>query len=355
MTSVADLTRLDDLAEHPSVESALSAVREILDVEVAFLSTITETEQIVDAVGADEPGLLVPGARVPLELTLCWRVLQGELPHAIGDVRAHPVASAVPVAQLLGVGAYATVPLRLSDGRLHGTLCCGSPDPRPDLGDRELRFMRIIGRLVADHIEREALQRLHERERLESASVSALLAAVAARDGYTGEHSEAVVEHAVAVARALELDEQTLSDVAHVALLHDVGKLGTPDSILHKPGKLDDDEWRVMREHPAVGGEIVARLPGLERLAPAVRAEHERWDGSGYPDGLAGERIPIASRIALVCDAYHAMTSDRPYRRSLGHATAIEELRRHAGSQFCPRSVEALLRVLDAGALSRAA
>jgi len=155
------------------------------------------------------------------------------------------------------------------------------------------------------------------------------------------------VAHAVATARALGLSPGEIEDVEHVALLHDVGKIGIPDAVLHKPGRLNAQEWDVMREHPVIGSRVVAALPGLERLAPAVRAEHERWDGGGYPDGLAGERIPLTARIALVCDAYHAMTSDRPYRRALGYRAAVAELRAQAGRQFCPRAVAALLAVLE--------
>ena len=104
-----------------------------------------------------------------------------------------------------------------------------------------------------------------------------------------------------------------------------------------------------MREHPAIGAEIVSAIGSLSHLAPAVRAEHERWDGDGYPDGLAGEDVPLASRICLVCDAWHAMTSDRPYRRALTDEEARAELQRHAGTQFCPTTVAALLRVLERG------
>jgi two-component system cell cycle response regulator len=102
-----------------------------------------------------------------------------------------------------------------------------------------------------------------------------------------------------------------------------------------------------MRTHPAAGAEIVAQVPELAALAPAIRAEHERWDGAGYPDGLAGDEIPLASQIAFVCDAFHAMTSDRPYRSAMPTAQAVEELRRHAGTQFAPAPAQALLRLLQ--------
>ncbi|HEY8582497.1 MAG TPA: HD domain-containing phosphohydrolase, partial [Capillimicrobium sp.] len=141
-------------------------------------------------------------------------------------------------------------------------------------------------------------------------------------------------------------DDGELEDLADVALLHDIGKVGVPDAVLRKPGPLSDDEWRAMREHPAIGAAIVERVAQLAHLAPAIRAEHERWDGEGYPDGLAGESIPVASRIVLACDGYHAMVSERPYRRAMPRADALAELRRCAGTMFWPPAVEALIGVV---------
>ena len=180
----------------------------------------------------------------------------------------------------------------------------------------------------------------------EMASLRALLAAVNARDSYTALHSREVVTLARRVARRLGLDEAQTSAVEHIALLHDLGKIAIPDAILRKPGPLTSHEQTLMRQHPVVGAQILASMPELAHLAAAARAEHERWDGGGYPDGLAGEQIPVASRIALVCDAYHAMTSNRPYRRAMSAAAAREEIRREAGAQFCPHASAALLDVL---------
>jgi diguanylate cyclase (GGDEF)-like protein len=185
-----------------------------------------------------------------------------------------------------------------------------------------------------------------ERERFVS-TVHSLLAALQARDGYTGDHSEETLTMVMGVADQLELDESERSELADVALLHDVGKIGIPDSILNKPGKLDEQEWEAMRQHPQIGEEIVSKVPGFEEVAKAIRHEHERWDGGGYPDGIAGEEIPLASRIVLVCDAYHAMMSDRPYRKALGLEIARDELLSNAGSQFDPRVVNALLSAID--------
>jgi len=159
-------------------------------------------------------------------------------------------------------------------------------------------------------------------------------------------HSREVVMLARGVARRLGLGETLTSEVEHIALLHDLGKIAVPDAILRKAGPLTSHEQTLMRQHRVVGAEILASMPELAHLAAGVRAEHERWDGGGYPDGLAGQEIPIVSRIALVCDAYHAMTSHRPYRRAMSAAAARDEIGREAGAQFCPHAAAALLEVL---------
>jgi diguanylate cyclase len=148
------------------------------------------------------------------------------------------------------------------------------------------------------------------------------------------------------------LSPAALAEIELAALLHDIGKVRVPDSILNKPGALTEDERAVMNRHPVWGAELLARVPGLEPVATIVRFHHERWNGGGYPAGLAGTRIPLTSRIIAVCDAHHAMTSDRPYRAALSQAHALAELRAGAGTQFDPVVVADLEAVLSQPALS---
>jgi diguanylate cyclase (GGDEF)-like protein len=176
--------------------------------------------------------------------------------------------------------------------------------------------------------------------------VAALVSALQERDRYTGEHSESVVEMAARVAQAMALDPEEVSRIRMAALLHDIGKVGIPDEVLHKPGPLDEREWELMHQHPVIGERILRMIPGLGGVARIVRHEHERWDGTGYPDGLAGKEVPVGSRIILACDAYHAMTSDRPYREAMSHAEAMAELTGNAGKQFDPEVVQALIGYL---------
>jgi HD-GYP domain-containing protein (c-di-GMP phosphodiesterase class II) len=153
-------------------------------------------------------------------------------------------------------------------------------------------------------------------------------------------HSSVVAELAAAVARRLGMTAEEIDEVARGAELHDVGKVGVPDAILDKPGALDPEEWEFMRQHTILGERIVSAAPALRPVARLVRSSHERWDGGGYPDGLRGPEIPRGSRIISVCDAYEAMTADRPYRRALASEIALAELRAGAGTQFDPEVVE---------------
>jgi diguanylate cyclase (GGDEF)-like protein len=179
-----------------------------------------------------------------------------------------------------------------------------------------------------------------------SQSRDVLLRALAERNPDLGEHLATVADLAVAVAHRLGLAPEEVEQVRHAADLHDVGKVAIPDAILDKPGPLDDDEWTFMRRHTIIGERIVAAAPALSEVAVLVRASHERHDGGGYPDGLAGDAIPLGARIVAVCDSYDAMVANRPYRMALPQDQALAELDRCAGSQFDPVVVAAFRAVM---------
>jgi putative nucleotidyltransferase with HDIG domain len=160
-------------------------------------------------------------------------------------------------------------------------------------------------------------------------------------------HMNDVAQLAREVARELGLDAETTELAVRGAELHDVGKVAIPDSILHKCSPLDADEQRFMEKHTVIGERIVAAAEAMRPVGRVVRSSHERWDGRGYPDGLAGEEIPLAARVVFVCDAYDAMTCGRDYRDAISPQAAVAELRRGAGTQFDPRVVAAALTVLD--------
>jgi HD-GYP domain-containing protein (c-di-GMP phosphodiesterase class II) len=177
-------------------------------------------------------------------------------------------------------------------------------------------------------------------------TLAIITSTVEAKDDYTATHGEDVADVAERVALRMELTEAQARDVRLAAMLHDIGKIAVPSEILLKPGPLNDEEWVVMRRHAAVGGDLVARIDAFTHLAPAVRASHERWDGAGYPDNLAGEDIPLAARIIAACDTYDAIITDRPYRPARSSAEACAELERVAGSQLDPCVVRAVVQEL---------
>ena len=168
-----------------------------------------------------------------------------------------------------------------------------------------------------------------------------------AKSSWTLGHSTDVAKYAVAIAREMQLEEQEIETLNTAALLHDIGKIGTYDVTLDKPDKLNEEEYALMMKHSIMGEEILRPIKGLENILPVVRSHHEKVDGTGYPDGLKGEEIPLAARIISAADSYDAMTSDRPYRSALTREYAVSELRRCSGTQFDPEVVKAFIRVLE--------
>ncbi len=176
-----------------------------------------------------------------------------------------------------------------------------------------------------------------------STAIGVLVHALKERDCYTGEHSEAVRDLVAALGRRLGLDEAQATEAEQVAVLHDMGKVAVPDEILDKAGPLTELEWDLMRQVPVIGLRIVRNFPALAHVADAIHAEHERWDGLGYPRALSGEAIPLSSRIVFVCDAFCAMTAERPYRQARSRVDALREVANGIGTQFCPDAANALL------------
>jgi putative nucleotidyltransferase with HDIG domain len=166
-------------------------------------------------------------------------------------------------------------------------------------------------------------------------------------DEYTGEHSYGVIALSLEIADELGLDEDERRLVEFGALLHDVGKIAVPKEIVNKPGPLSDDEWEIMRQHTVAGQQMLDKVGGgMTDVGLIVRASHERWDGNGYPDGTAGEDVPLPARIVAVADAFNAITTTRPYRPAQSSEAAVKELRGCAGTQFDPQVVDALVAVL---------
>ncbi len=315
-----DFKRVNDELGHPAGDALLRRVADALRAEVRPYDQVARY-------GGDEFVLVLPGSEDRAARAVAERVRERVSTGAPGDA-AGPSANC-------SIGIAAWEPPMGADELLAAA-------------DRALLLAKRTGKgrvAVANPDAEEELSRLQQADG-SPAAVQALAAAIEARDSYGHDHSEQVVKLATGVAMLLGLTADAVERVGHGALLHDVGKLGIPHEILRRDGSLSDAEWEIMAQHPVIGEGILRRIPQLAPLAPLVRHEHEHWDGSGYPDGLAGQQSPIGSRIILACDAYVAMITARPYRRALVQRDAVAELRARTGTQFDPQVVEALLDLL---------
>ncbi len=276
--------------------------------------------------------------------------------------RPELVKSSVPALSSVGV---ATLLLGVIAGAPHDVLVFGAAGLLPLLLVRRAQAAsaEVAGRRAeklwraaeAMHSRTLSVERANRLLRERSAETMETLSAVIdARDSHTAGHSQRVQRLALTIGRELGMSDAELEVLGHAALFHDMGKVAIPDAILLKPAQLDPDEWGVVRRHPGEGARLLERLGFLSDALPAIRHHHERYDGSGYPDHLRGEEIPLGARIIHVADALDAMLTPRVYRPALSPIEALEELRSGAGAQFCPRCVEALDRIMLAELLEGA-
>jgi len=216
--------------------------------------------------------------------------------------------------------------------------------------EQDLKLLSVIGNQAG-----VAIQNAHLYEDLEdlfTGSLKTLVAVIEAKDKVTSGHSVRVTVFSLAIARELNLDKEWMRNLKISALLHDIGKVGVPESILSKPAPLDEDEVARMRKHPVRGAEIIKNIKNVEEVVTAVRHHHEYYNGRGIPDGLKGDKIPLISRILAVADAFDAITFDRPYRKGISADKAVKEIQHCSGSQFDPKVVDAFARAYYKGVLN---
>ncbi len=242
--------------------------------------------------------------------------------------------------------AILAIPLT-ARGKVIGVLQLLNPVGKDAFSELDSHRMQLFAGPLAQALENARLYAAQQRLFVET--VTALAEAVEKRDPYTGGHLHRVVAYSLLLGRELGLDSEALESLALGATLHDIGKIGVPDHVLLKPSALNDEEAVAMRRHPQDGAEIVSGIESLREILPIVRNHHERIDGRGYPDGLAGDAIPLAARIVAVADTFDAMTTSRPYRKGLAYDIAAQEIAKHAGVQHCATVVAAFERLFAAG------
>ncbi len=242
-----------------------------------------------------------------------------------------------------GPRSFLGVPL-WTRNRFVGVLCLGGKRTGERFTRDDLSLLSTLGSQAALAIYNAQLYEAREQALLDT--IAALAHAIEAKDGYTIQHCEKMTGRAVALAQAMDLSNDEIENIRMGAILHDIGKIGIPDAVLNKPGRLTPEEYELMKQHAAIGARIVQSVGALQGVVPIVRYHQERYDGSGYPEGLKGETIPVGARIIGVVDTYGAMTEDRIYRPTPGHDAALAELQRLAGRQFDPMVVKAFLELL---------
>ena len=268
--------------------------------------------------------------------------------------RAQAMDGDAVVLVLTGVGDVRTAVASLTSGAFDFILKPVDPEHLLRSAERALeRRQTLLDRREQQaSLERRVVETVQELEstvrRLDDTyrtTLEALGSAIDTRDVGTQAHSRRVRGYSLTIARAHGVPEDRLRDLEHGVLLHDIGKIGIPDAILLKPGPLTAAEWTIMRKHPEIGRQVIEKVPFLRGAVPIVYHHHERWDGTGYPQGLRGETIPLGARIFSVADALDAMTVDRPYSRAIPFEDARNEIRRCAGTQFDPSVVETFLAI----------
>ncbi len=236
------------------------------------------------------------------------------------------------------------VPMRLKD-RVIGVLQVLNRTGTIPFNDHDLEMLENMANQAVSSIENA---RLYENiQKVYLSTIEVLATAIDAKDPYTQGHSRRVTQYSVAIAEEMNLSPKEVEDIRYAGLLHDVGKIGIKDSIIRKPGRLTDEEYAIIKKHPAIGAKILRPVDFLADKIPGVLHHHEYYDGRGYPDHLTGEDIPLAGRIICVADAFDAMTTNRPYRKGLTVKTAVGELKKFSGKQFDPVCVEAFLKAFD--------
>lgn len=345
---INDLIPVQQASDLPDLFAALArALVRSIRADACSVSLSDEARTSMRAVGAS----VVPPARLravseahPLQdFPASRRVLETGQFVDISASDIHADAGEKAVLHDLGFGRVLICPL-VVEGERRGLIHAYRTIDRPFRRD-DPRQVEILATFAANAYGRIVLSQQVESQY--TATLAALASALEAKDPYTQEHTGRIREIAAGIGAALRLSPVQRRALALGAVLHDVGKIGISDSILLKPGPLTGDEWAVMRTHPEIGERMLTGIDFLSSALPIIRHHHERWDGTGYPDALGGSDIPIAARIVAVCDAFDAMTSNRPYRSALGVPEACEQLIGAAGKQFDPAIAALLVDVVS--------
>jgi len=335
--ALANELRLDRL-----LHLALEIVNDKMGVRAAVVMLLEESTRslvVKAAHGFDESNM---GRSLPVGRGLAGTVAATRAPLLIKDITTEQEVEPADF-EIDGFTSVLGVPLMVKDNLL-GVMLVYDKASRERFTMDDSHILMTIGAQMATAIENARLYAVLQDSTFQT--VQALATSLEAKDNYTSGHSQRVTRYALMIAERLGIGEKELDNLRYASQLHDIGKIGITERILNKPGKLTAWEFDAIKDHPVIGERIINSLDFLDTVRKIIRHHHERWDGTGYPDGLAREDIPLLSRIMAVADSYDAMTTARPYRGALSPQEAVDELKRCADSQFDPRLVEVFLEIL---------
>lgn len=320
------------------LDTVMQKAEEVMEAEASSVFRIDEKRHDLYFITArGEKGKEAKEIRVPMGKGIVGWVAEHGKPLLVPDVRKdHRWFRGVDEKTKWVTRSILAVPL-IVKGKVIGVAEVLNKKGDRHFDEEDLELFAALGNQIAIAVENASLYT--DLDKLFLSSIRAIVEAVDAKDPYTRGHSSRVVEYALLIGNALTRDKDRLKDIEISAILHDVGKIGIPDKILGKPGRLTRREQRYMERHPEFSAAIVEPIELLKRLMRNIMHHHERIDGKGYPDGLKGKRIPLVARIICIADAFDAMTTDRPYRKRKSARTALRELKKHSGTQFDQRLV----------------
>ncbi len=328
------------------VDKFLSIARDGSNSEVAAIYLLREPDAEPHFTRVQIGGGSGKPVTTPLAITpLIRQVCREQKPITVDNLAQSAFAETEP-GKFAGIALQNTfaMPLVVHD-RFLGVIQMANKIGRGGFTSEDLDLLKILSGQIAF-----VIQNANLFQNLQSAYINtlgALTSAIDAKDSYTHGHSERVTELSVMLGREIAISSEELENLRIAGLLHDIGKIGIPEGILNKPGRLTDEEFEIIKSHPDLGVRILKKVEFLHPIIPFILHHHERFDGRGYPAGLAGDRIPLCARIITVADTYDAMTSDRPYRKALDQQTALEEVLRCKGTQFDPQVAEAFVKLMN--------
>ena len=283
--------------------------------------------------------------RIHKDSPFTQELLELKRPKKISRTKRRDWATELPDMRL-AMFEYAT-PILVGGKKIRGVVFTGPKINSREYSAFDLEMLKSVCNSAGVGLDNAAL--FQELQNTYLSTVKTLVSMIEAKDPYTKGHTERVADYAVALGARMQLPREHLKNIAFGAVLHDIGKLVVYEEVLNKEGELTDEEWEAMKEHPVIGAEIIENMPFLGGAVGTVRHHHEQWDGSGYPDGLSGDDIPIGARIVAVTDGFDAMTTDRAYRQAFSPFEALQRLKDAAGTQFDPHVVACFIELIESG------